>query len=98
MTVCVPARKWIKKYSTKQFGTTYEKDSFARVLALADDADMQTKWRYFLKTLGNPTIDFSKVIRRIQQFLLPVRGDIATENELQCCLKAETSDWNPIMY
>ncbi len=28
-------------------GTAYEKDSFDRVLALADDADMQTKWRYF---------------------------------------------------
>ena len=40
-------------------GTAYEKDSFDRVLALADDSDMQTKWRYFLKTLGKPEREVS---------------------------------------
>lgn len=76
-------------------GTAYEKDSFARVVALADDAGMQTKWRYFLKTLGNPAIDFSEVIRGIRQFLLPVWEAVVTENECRRCWKAEISDWNP---
>ena len=30
-------------------GTSYGKDSFDRVTQLADDLDMQTKWRYFFE-------------------------------------------------
>lgn len=47
-------------------GTSYEKDSFKRVLASADDSDMQTKWRFFLKTLGNPEMNFVDVMRGIE--------------------------------
>ncbi len=63
-------------------GTAYEKDSFDRVLALADDPDMQTKWRYFLKTLGNPDILFATVMVGIKAFLLPVWEAIVAEEEL----------------
>ena len=62
-------------------GTAYEKDSFERVLALADDTDMQTKWRYFLKTVGNPVISFSDVMKSIQIFLEPVWIAILSESE-----------------
>ena len=62
-------------------GTAYEKDSFERVLALADDADMQTKWRYFLKTLSNPEMPFQKVMCGIQTFLEPVWNSILAEDE-----------------
>ena len=62
-------------------GTAYEKDSFDRILALTDDPDMQTKWRYFLKTLGNPEMPFAEVIGGIQQFLAPVWDSIVAENE-----------------
>lgn len=72
-------------------GTAYEKDSFARVLALADDADMQTKWRYFLKTLGDPEIPFHKVIDGIQRFLEPVWNSILIEEE---CLGTWQSSWS----
>ena len=63
-------------------GTAYEMDSFNRVLALADDPDMQTKWRYFLKTLGNPNVEFTKVMDQIKVFLQPVWEAIITEDEL----------------
>ena len=53
-------------------GTAYEKDRFDRVIALADDDDMQIKWRYFLKTLGNPELSFETVISGLQDFLEPV--------------------------
>ena len=53
-------------------GTAYEKDSFDRVLSLAEDEDMQVKWRYFLKTLGNPDMAFADVMEGIKTFLLPV--------------------------
>ena len=62
-------------------GTAYEKDSFDRVLALTDDPDMQTKWRYFLKTLGNPEMPFAEVIGGIQQFLAPIWDAISSQSE-----------------
>ena len=63
-------------------GTAYEKDSFERVLSLVNDEDMQVKWRYFLKTLGNPDISFATVMVGIKAFLLPVWEAIVAEEEL----------------
>ncbi len=75
-------------------GTAYEKDRFDRVLALADDADMQTKWRYFLKTLGNPEMEFSEVIMGITAFLQPVWYSILAENEYQRQWNSKENEWN----
>jgi len=75
-------------------GTAYEKDSFDRVLALADDPDMQTKWRYFLKTLGSPDMPFTEVIAGIKVFLMPVWNAIITENELQNNWLAAEKAWD----
>ena len=75
-------------------GTVYEKDSFDRILALADDPDMQTKWRYFLKTLGNPDMPFAEVIEGIKAFLLPVWDAIITENEFQNNWLAADKTWD----
>lgn len=75
-------------------GTAYEKDSFDRILALADDGDMQTKWRYFLKSLGNPEMEFAEVIDGIRNFLQPVWDALLSENE---CIKhwgSAMAEWN----
>lgn len=61
-------------------GTFYERESFERVLNLADDEDMQIKWRYFLKTLGNPDVSFAEVMNGIQIFLEPVWNAILSED------------------
>lgn len=74
-------------------GTVYEKDSFDRILALADDEDMQTKWRYFLKTLGNPEIMFKEIMNGIQQFLCPVWEAIIAEGELQRSWDSKSANW-----
>lgn len=74
-------------------GTTYEKDSFDRVLSLVDDEDMQTKWRYFLRTLGNPDVEFSSVIAGIDLFLAPVWTAITREEELQKIWHANSAIW-----
>ena len=74
-------------------GTAYEKDSFDRVLALADDEYMQTKWRYFLRTLGNSEISFREVINGIQRFLEPVWNTILSENECTKRWGALTHCW-----
>lgn len=62
-------------------GTVYERQSFDHVLALANDESMQTKWRYFLRTLGNPDIPFEHVIKDIQIFLEPVWEAVISEDE-----------------
>ena len=74
-------------------GTAYEKDSFERVLALADDPDMQTKWRYFLKTLGNPSVPFDYVIEQLNLFLGPVWSAIIHEIENLLTWNAAGSCW-----
>lgn len=74
-------------------GTAYEKDSFERVLTLADDTDMQTKWRYFLKTLGNPAIAFADIMKEIQNFLEPVWLAIIHEEETQMIWNAARLCW-----
>jgi len=75
-------------------GTAYEKDSFDRVLALANDEDMQTKWRYFLRTLGNPEILFQQVIIDIQQFLAPVWEALLKQDELLATWHSDNAKWN----
>lgn len=74
-------------------GTPYDKDSFERVLALAENEDMQVRWRYFLKTLKNPQLPFGDVIGGIQQFLAPVWDAITSEKELICTWNAEMNIW-----
>lgn len=75
-------------------GTAYEKDSFDRILALADDEDMQTKWRYFLKVLGNPAISFSEVISGLKVFLEPIWNAIINEFEWHVKWLSNKNRWN----
>ena len=51
------------------------------IAALADDEDMQTKWRYFLRTLGNADINFHIVMKGIEQFLSPLWTAMIAEAE-----------------
>jgi len=74
-------------------GTPYDKDSFDRVLALADNEDMQVRWRYFLKTLRNDELPFADVIGGIQQFLSPVWDANIAEKEVLSTWDAETNAW-----
>ena len=53
-------------------GTNYDKDSFKRIIALADDVDMQKRWKYFLKNIKDDTLEFVVVIDEIRAFLEPV--------------------------
>ena len=75
-------------------GTAYEKESFNRVIALADDEDMQTKWRFFLKTLSNPEISFQNIMMGIRRFLEPVWEAILKQDELLAVWHSEHAEWN----
>ncbi len=64
-------------------GTSYNKDSFKRIITLAEDEDMHKRWKYFLKTIKDDTLEFSAVIAEIQIFLEPVFNGILNEDEWQ---------------
>ena len=74
-------------------GTPYERESFQRVVALAENEDMQKRWKYFLKSIKDNTLDFSAVIERIQIFLEPVFNAIVNEEEWQKSWTPENG-WN----
>lgn len=69
-------------------GTPYDRDSFKRIVALADDEDMQKRWK-FLKTIKDDTLEFSVVITEIQTFLEPVFDAIVNGDDCQ-------GNWNSI--
>ncbi len=62
-------------------GTPYEKNSFKRVIALAEDEDIQKRWQFFLKNIKDNTLEFSDVIIAIQTFLEPVFDAMVNEKE-----------------
>lgn len=75
-------------------GTEYDADSFKRIKALADDVDMQKKWRYFLRTLRNPEIPFTQVMDGIEAFLEPVWSAFVKEEEFQKRWSCERREWS----
>ena len=77
-------------------GTPYDKDSFKRLVALAEDEDMQKRWKYFLKTIKDDTLEFSVVIQSIQTFLEPVFDAIVNEDEWQKMWFSTDNKWRVI--
>lgn len=74
-------------------GTPYDRDSFKRVVALANDVDIQKRWKHFLKTIKDETLELSFVIAEIQTFLEPVFDAIANEKEWQRQWTAKQNEW-----
>lgn len=74
-------------------GTPYERDSFDRVLALAEDESMQVKWRHFLRTLGNPDVTFKDVMQGLKVFLEPVWTCVVNEDELLKYWNSRKAEW-----
>ena len=73
-------------------GTPYDKDSFKRIIALADDVDMQKRWKYFLKNIKDDTLEFSVVIDEIQAFLeLCLKNIIAEKIQLKFGIAKKTN-------
>ena len=71
-------------------GTPYDRDSFKRIVALAEDEDMQKRWKYFLKNIKDSTLEFAVVVDELQKFLGPVFEAIVNEEEWQ-------EQWNSIL-
>ena len=71
-------------------GTPYDRDSFKRIVSLAEDEDMQKRWKYFLKNIKDSTLEFAVVVDELQKFLGPVFEAIVNEEEWQ-------EQWNSIL-
>lgn len=75
-------------------GTPYDRDSFKRIVALAEDEDMQKRWKYFLKNIKDDTLEFTVVIDEIQKFLEPVFEAIVNEDEWQKDWESNIKRWS----
>ena len=75
-------------------GTPYDRGSFKRIIALADDVDMQKRWKFFLKNIKEDTLEFVVVIDEIQKFLEPVFEAIVNEDEWQKDWDSNIKGWS----
>jgi len=74
-------------------GTSYDLDSFDRILQLADNNDIQLYWRNFQKAISENTLSLSDVIKSISIFLQPVYAAIISEHKFIKKWKAEQQIW-----
>jgi predicted nucleotidyltransferase component of viral defense system len=74
-------------------GTPYDKNSFERIVRLADDADMKNKWKYFLKNIKSEILGLAEVINTIRVFLEPVFTAIVEEIEWQRVWGCQELQW-----
>ena len=74
-------------------GTSYDIDSFDRILQLSDNNDIQLYWRNFQKAISDNTLSFSDVIKSISIFLQPVYKAIISEHKFIKKWKAKQQIW-----
>lgn len=77
----------------KRRATSYNKDSFKRIVALAENEDMQKRWNHFLKTINDDTLKFSVVINTIQTFLEPIFDAIVRTDKWKKVWHSTDSKW-----
>jgi len=67
--------------------TDFNGESFNRVLQLANNSDIQARWRYFQKTINQTGLKLSDVMLLLDDFLYPVFGSLVSG-------EAFTKKWN----
>ena len=77
-------------------GTPYNRDSFVRIMELADNDSMQVKWRHFLRSLGNPEIAFTEVIEGIKRFIEPIWDSILLGVDYVGCWDSTSGTWSKL--
>ncbi len=74
-------------------GTAYNRDSLKAIIALADNSDMQTRWRQAVRRMQLPELAFTEMINTLQTFLAPVFDAIVNEGELLKMWSVEDQAW-----
>ena len=75
-------------------GTAYDRDSFDRVIALADNKDIQVRWRQYLRRLKMLELALDDVMHGIEAFLRPVWNAIINESELMLTWQSRSGIWS----
>lgn len=73
--------------------TAYERNSFDRVIGLADNKDVQVRWRQYLRRLKMTELSLEEVMVSIDRFLRPVWDAILSEEELSMQWDSQTTAW-----
>lgn len=74
-------------------GTAYERDSFDRVIALADNKDIQVRWRQYLRRLKMDDLNLNVVMSCIRNFIGPVWYAVANEDECHMHWDSSKNEW-----
>ncbi|MBS6279118.1 hypothetical protein [Anaerostipes sp.] len=72
------------------------KNSFKHVVELAENEDMQKRWKYFLKNIKDDTLKFSSVVIEIQTFLELIFNAITNQKEFQKIWYSKENKWSVI--
>lgn len=78
-------------------GTSYDRDSFKRIIALTEDKNIQKRWKYFLKNIKHDTLEFSVVIAEMQIFFEPVFDTMVDEIEWLNQWGSKANGWSNTM-
>jgi predicted nucleotidyltransferase component of viral defense system len=73
--------------------TSISPDSFVRIIKLADDNDIQVRWRYFQKAINQTGLSLSIVMRLLDSFLRPVFDSLLSGNALIMKWSADKRRW-----
>ncbi len=74
-------------------GTTYESNSFDRLMTLSNNDDIVKRWKNFLKVIKDDSLDFQMIMDMIRTFLSPVFESIIREDELLLRWDCEKCEW-----
>jgi hypothetical protein len=73
--------------------TEVDTSSFERLVKLADNTDIQTRWRYFQKTINQTGLPLSDVMSLLGDFLRPVFNAVLSGNNLTTEWSAKRRKW-----
>ncbi|NCA97992.1 MAG: nucleotidyl transferase AbiEii/AbiGii toxin family protein [Clostridia bacterium] len=73
--------------------TVHDEKSFDRIIELKFNPDMHTKWRYFLKTIGDEHLQFEMVISQIEQLLSPIYSAMVKGERLNRNWDSQRNSW-----
>ena len=74
-------------------GTSYNRDSFKRVIRLVEDEEIQRRWKNFLKNVKEESLEFSQVIKGIKEIIEPIFDAILKEDEWQGIWNSDHVTW-----
>lgn len=74
-------------------GTTYSEDSLDKIKAFANDSQMISKWKLYLRTMKMPELEFNVVIQNICEFLYPVWNAVVKEIDFCGEWKISENNW-----